>query len=87
MLRPWANARGSMNSLEGLAVRLDDSQRAAIHLQRCWGKLQPSDGGEDVEEWWGKIRRPTPHPWNSANEPWSMRIRRPRSGAMKPRLR
>lgn len=47
-------------SLQGLAVRLDNSQRAAIHLQRCWGKLQPSDGGEDVEEWWGKIRTADP---------------------------
>ncbi|MGB7498221.1 MAG: helicase-related protein [Candidatus Acidiferrum sp.] len=35
--------------------RLDDSQRAAVALQRCWSRLRPEDCGEDVEAWWCQL--------------------------------
>lgn len=43
-------------ALRKLRHRLDESQRAAIGLQRCWSCLRPEDGGEDPNKWWDHIR-------------------------------
>lgn len=46
-------------SLESLRKHLDDSQRAAIALQRAWGRLCPEDCNRngDTEEWWSSLRK------------------------------
>ena len=36
--------------------RLDDSQRAAVALQRRWSRLRPEDCEDDVETWWTRLR-------------------------------
>ena len=41
--------------LEDLGKHLDESQRTAIALQRCWGRLRPEDGNGDVEVWWQRL--------------------------------
>ena len=43
--------------LERLTVSLDNSQRAAIRLQRAWSKLSENEGAPDCssDEWWLKI--------------------------------
>ena len=38
--------------LADLGKRLNDSQRAAIALQRSWSRLRPEDCGSDIEVWW-----------------------------------
>ena len=38
-----------------MGSRLDDSQRAAVALQRCWSRLRPEDCGGDVEAWWQQL--------------------------------
>ncbi|MGD9713289.1 MAG: SNF2-related protein, partial [Thermomicrobiales bacterium] len=43
------------NQLSDLGKHLNDSQRAAIALQRSWCRLQPEDCDNDVEIWWQKI--------------------------------
>lgn len=42
--------------LRDLENHLNSTQRAAIALQRCWGRLQPEDCGPDGESWWRRIR-------------------------------
>jgi len=39
-----------------LGQHLDDSQRAAIALQRSWSRLRPEDTNEDIELWWKGVR-------------------------------
>jgi ERCC4-related helicase len=41
--------------MSDLWQRLDDSQRAAIALQRSWNRLQPEDCSGDPEEWWKQL--------------------------------
>lgn len=38
-----------------LREHLDASQRAAIHFQRCWGRLRPDNYMENVEVWWERL--------------------------------
>ena len=48
---------GFEETISDLGHRLDDSQRAAVTLQRCWSRLRPEDcGGGDVEAWWQQLR-------------------------------
>ncbi len=42
--------------LRTLRKRLDDSQRAAVGLQRRWSRLRPEDCEEDMEAWWTRLR-------------------------------
>ena len=42
--------------LRTLAVLLDDSQRAAVALQRSWSRLRPEDCETDSEAWWKTVR-------------------------------
>ena len=42
--------------LQTLGTRLDDSQRAAVALQRSWSRLRPDDCETDVEAWWTTLR-------------------------------
>jgi superfamily II DNA or RNA helicase len=46
---------GFEKRMSDLGHRLDDSQRAAVALQRCWSRLRPEDCGEDVEAWWQQL--------------------------------
>jgi superfamily II DNA or RNA helicase len=41
--------------MEELSRCLNDSQRTAIALQRCWSKLRLEDCGNDVETWWNQL--------------------------------
>ena len=41
--------------LRTLGKCLDDSQRAAVALQRRWSRLRPEDCEEDVEAWWTRL--------------------------------
>ena len=51
-----------------LGLRLDDSQRAAVELQRCWSRLRPEDCGDDeadgdaqdMDAWWRRLRAQSP---------------------------
>ena len=44
--------------LQRLGNHLDQSQRAAVSLQRGWSRLRPEDcGDEDVDAWWARLRR------------------------------
>ena len=47
---------GFEEKMSDLVHRLDDSQRAAVALQRCWSRLRPEDCGEDVEAWWQQLQ-------------------------------
>jgi SNF2-related domain len=47
--------QGFEKKMSDLWHRLDDSQRAAVALQRCWSRLRPEDCGEEVEEWWHRL--------------------------------
>lgn len=40
-----------------LEEHLNDCQRAAIYLQRCWARLLPEDVGDDVENWWHRSKQ------------------------------
>ena len=42
--------------LRTLGKRLNDSQRAAVALQRRWSRLRPEDCENDVEMWWTWLR-------------------------------
>lgn len=53
--------------LAELGKQLDQSQRAAIALQRSWSRLRPEDCESDVEAWWKKLRR-TPKGSMSAHQ-------------------
>ena len=44
-----------ISQLGELNTSLNDSQRTAIALQRCWCKLQPEDCGSDIDAWWEKL--------------------------------
>jgi hypothetical protein len=44
-----------LEKLADLRNHLDDSQRAAIGLQRAWSRLQPFDCQPDVETWWSEV--------------------------------
>ena len=46
--------RERMRTLE---KRLDDSQRAAVALQRRWSRLRPEDCQNEVEAWWTRLRK------------------------------
>lgn len=48
-----------LKKLDELRDELDDSQRAAIALQRAWSRLQPDDCGPDTEAWWGEATTAT----------------------------
>ena len=42
--------------LQTLSEHLDDSQRAAVALQRRWSKLRPEDcEDEEIEKWWMRL--------------------------------
>ena len=41
--------------MSDLGHRLDDSQRAAVALHRCWSRLRPEDCAQDVEAWWHQL--------------------------------
>jgi len=43
--------------LHELGERLTESQRAAIALQRSWGRLQPADCNGDIETWWHQLQQ------------------------------
>jgi ERCC4-related helicase len=43
-------------TMSNLGHRLDDSQRAAVALQRCWSRLRPEDCGGDVDAWWQQLQ-------------------------------
>jgi ERCC4-related helicase len=43
--------------LAELGERLTESQRAAIALQRSWGRLQPADCKGDIEAWWCQLQQ------------------------------
>ena len=45
-----------LERLQTLKKRLDDSQRAAVALQRRWSRLRPEDCENDVEAWWTRLR-------------------------------
>ena len=45
-----------LERLRTLEKHLDDSQRAAVGLQRRWSRLRPEDCGDDVEAWWTRLR-------------------------------
>ena len=45
-----------LERLRTLEKRLDDSQRAAVALQRRWSRLRPEDCGDDAEAWWTRLR-------------------------------
>jgi ERCC4-related helicase len=45
------------SQLMELGERLTESQRAAIFLQRTWGRLQPADCNGDTETWWHLLLR------------------------------
>ena len=45
-----------LERLRTLEKRLDDSQRAAVALQRRWSRLRPGDCEDDVETWWTRLR-------------------------------
>ena len=47
---------GFEEKMSDLGHRLDDSQRAAVALQRCWSRLRPEDCGEDVDAWWQHLQ-------------------------------
>ena len=42
--------------LKKLAECLDDSQRAAVALQRCWRGLRQADYDEGTDEWWTRLQ-------------------------------
>lgn len=42
-------------ALKDLGKCLDESQRAAIALQRSWIRLRPEDRDGDVEDWWQRL--------------------------------
>lgn len=46
---------GFERKMSDLGHRLDDSQRAAVALQRCWSRLRPEDCSEEVEGWWHRL--------------------------------
>ena len=50
------NRETLLAQLKMLGKHLDDSQRSAVALQRCWSRLRPEDYDEDMEEWWTRIR-------------------------------
>ena len=50
-----------LERLRTLEKRLDDSQRAAVALQRRWTRLRPEDCRVDVEAWWTRL-------WNSPRD-------------------
>jgi hypothetical protein len=41
--------------LSDLSRHLDESQRSAIALQKCWSRLRPEDYEGDVEVWWDRL--------------------------------
>jgi superfamily II DNA or RNA helicase len=41
--------------LSTLARQLDESQRAAIALQKSWSRLRPEDYDSDIEVWWDRL--------------------------------
>jgi hypothetical protein len=43
--------------LKELAEHLNDSQRAAIALQRSWSRLQPADCYGEIEVWWSQLQQ------------------------------
>ena len=45
-----------LGRLQTLEKRLDDSQRAAVALQRRWSRLRPEDCEDDVGAWWTRLR-------------------------------
>ena len=45
-----------LERLGTLEQRLDDSQRAAVALQRRWSRLRPEDCEDNVEAWWTRLR-------------------------------
>ena len=45
-----------LECLRTLEKHLDDSQRAAVALQRRWSRLRPEDCEDDVEAWWTRLR-------------------------------
>ena len=45
-----------LERLRTLEKHLDDSQRAAVGLQRRWSRLRPEDCEDDVEAWWTRLR-------------------------------
>jgi ERCC4-related helicase len=44
------------SQLKELGECLTESQRAAIALQRSWGRLQPADCNGDLETWWSRLQ-------------------------------
>lgn len=68
VLRRFGDVRWDVNDLgepecfrqqlSDLGKQLDESQRAAIALQRGWRRLRPEDCDGDVEIWWKRLRRP-----------------------------
>jgi superfamily II DNA or RNA helicase len=44
-----------LQQLSVLRERLDESQRSAIVLQRCWSRLRPEDGDADLNQWWTRL--------------------------------
>ena len=42
-----------------LRERLNESQRSAIHFQKCWSRLRP-DPAVEVEAWWGGLAGTVP---------------------------
>ena len=41
--------------LRHLRQKLDESQRSAVFLQRCWSRLSLQGSAEDPEEWWAQL--------------------------------
>jgi superfamily II DNA or RNA helicase len=51
------DSAGFQLRLKDLGERLTESQRAAIALQRSWGRLQPADCNGDTETWWRQLQQ------------------------------
>ncbi len=50
------DAAAFQSQLTELGERLTESQRAAIALQRSWGRLQLADCNGDIETWWRQLQ-------------------------------
>jgi len=51
------DSAGFQLRLKDLGERLTESQRAAIALQRSWGRLQPADCNGETETWWRQLQQ------------------------------
>jgi len=48
--------RDFQDLLRQLRHKLDETQRSAVILQRCWSRLRLEDSEDDPDGWWSKLR-------------------------------